>query len=51
MIKAWEAVIKLPGKPQQKTVVQAESRFAAKDLLEAQYGKGSVFGVITEVKK
>ena len=44
MSKIYEGTIKLPNCPAEKVTVSASSSFAAKSMLEAQYGKGSVIG-------
>lgn len=38
----YEATIKLPH-GMQKVTVQADSSYAAKDMIEAQYGKGCIY--------
>lgn len=40
--KIWKAKIKLKSGIQEITV-QADSYFKAKDMIEAQYGKGCIF--------
>jgi hypothetical protein len=51
LLKTWEATIKLPNKLSHKTSIQAETMLAAKDLLEALYGKKSLLGMPTEIKR
>jgi hypothetical protein len=42
----WKAVIRLANGNQQEVRVQADSQINAKQLIEAQYGRGSIlFGV------
>jgi hypothetical protein len=46
--KTWKAKIKI-GSGIQEVTVQADSFFKAKEMLEAQYGKGSIWMGPTEV--
>ena len=48
--KTFKAKIKLKSGHQDVTVV-ADNFLKAKDMLEAQYGKGSVLGPVTQVQK
>jgi hypothetical protein len=48
--KTYEARVKLQNGSVQKVTVQADSPFNAKAMLEAQYGKGSIFSFPTEVR-
>ena len=42
----WKATIRLPNGNQQEVRVQADSQANARQMIEAQYGRGSVlFGV------
>ena len=42
----WKATIRLPNGNQQEVQVQADSQINAKQMIEAQYGRGSIlFGV------
>jgi hypothetical protein len=45
--RTYKAKIKLKSGIQEVTI-QADSPFKAKEMLEAQYGKGSIFGGLTE---
>jgi len=46
-MKQWKARIKLPNGMQQVVYVQADNQLAAKQMIEAQYGQGSIIGVPT----
>jgi hypothetical protein len=46
-MKEWKARIKLPNGSQQVIYVQADNQSNAKQMIEAQYGKGSIIGVPT----
>ena len=45
-MKVFEATIKIAGSGIRKTQVSASDLFAARQLLESQYGKGSVLTLI-----
>ena len=38
----WKARVKLPNGASQEVVVEADSYFNAKAMIEAQYGKGCI---------
>jgi hypothetical protein len=45
-VTTWKAVIRLPNGNQQEVRVQADSQINARELIEAQYGRGNIlFGV------
>jgi len=48
--KTFKARVKL-GSGQQEVTVEADSPVKAREMLEAQYGKGSLTGTPVEVKK
>lgn len=50
MTKTWKAKIRLGKGGIQEITVQADSYFNAKAMIEAQYGKGSIFFGPTEVR-
>ena len=45
MSSNYEGTIKLPNGPVEKVTVTASNPVSAKQMLEAQYGKGSVLSV------
>jgi len=45
-MKVFEATIKISGSGIRKTQISAADLFAARQLLESQYGKGSVLTLI-----
>ena len=49
-MKTWKARIKLKNNSQIETTVNAKTQSEAKSLFEQQYGKGSIVGMITEVR-
>jgi hypothetical protein len=53
-MKTFEATIKIQKDggvtTQAKTLVMAENQYKAKELLEAQYGKGNVIGFVKEIR-
>jgi hypothetical protein len=42
MLLTWYATIRLPNGNQQRVTVQADSQINARQMIEAQYGKGSI---------
>jgi hypothetical protein len=40
--RTWSAKIKLPNGSVQEVIVQADTSWNAKAMLESQYGKGSI---------
>lgn len=50
-IKTYKAKIRLPSGRTPEVTVQADSTHNAKEMLEEQYGKGSIFSPPTEVRQ
>lgn len=46
-MKQWKARIKLANGMQQTVYVYADSQLAARYMIEAQYGTGSIIGIPT----
>ena len=50
MTKTYKAKVRLPNGSVQEVRVEADSSLNARAMLEAQYGKGSIFSSPTEVR-
>jgi len=49
--KTYKAKIRLPSGRTQEVTVEADNTYNAKEMLEEQYGQGSIFSPPTEVRK
>lgn len=50
MTKTYKAKVRLPNGSVQEVRVEADSSLNARSMLEAQYGKGSIFSSPTEAR-
>jgi hypothetical protein len=48
-MNTYQATIRLPSGSVQKVTIQADTSWKAKEMLELQYGKGSVLAALNRV--